>query len=343
MVENLLLDIVSLCLAIDKTAYQIYKTLAAIEQRKELKAFWTELSLREKVPAKYWEKLLYFAEKGIMPQVFDDPFKVKEELERINTEASMLLETAKKPPGFSDSFLLAYNLEFYLLHPAFVLLFHFMKTLPESETPENNYEEHIDGFINTVSKYKTVTPELDLVGKIIRRLWCDNKLLTSLSTTDDLTKLLNRRGLFNAVNVLANLAKRNGYDIGIMMLDVDCFKAINDTHGHQKGDQVLQQVAGILKNNIRSSDIIGRYGGDEFLVFLSPVDLRFLPKIAEKICNRVETGTKEDLPVTISIGVSRGLVTTDVKAEVDVLIRKADEALYKAKSSGRNRTIVCDS
>ncbi len=343
MGENLLFDIVNLCLAIDKTAYRIYKTLSTIEQRKELITFWTELASREKVPADYWKKLLYFAEKGMMPQVFDDPFKVKKELEKIKVEASGLLKTVKKPPGFTNSFLLAYNLEFYLLHPAFVLLSHFMKTLPESETPENDYEHHINEFINTVSKYKTVTPELDLVGKIIKRLWYDNKLLTSLSTTDDLTKLLNRRGLFNAVNVLANLAKRNGYDIGIMMLDVDRFKAINDTYGHQKGDQVLQQVAGILKNNIRSSDVIGRYGGDEFLVFLSPVDWRALPKIAEKICNRVETDTKKDLPTTVSIGVSRGLVAVDVKAELDVLIRKADEALYKAKSSGRNRTIVCDS
>lgn len=342
MVENVLLDIIKLCLSIDRKSYQIYEKLSKVEKDKNLKDFWKEMSLGEKFPVEYWKEVLYFAEKGMIPQVFDAPFKVKEELETINAESDLLLKKCQKMSGHMDSFLLAYSLEFYLLHPAFVLLFHFMKTLPEESKPKDDYENHIQRVIDALSKYGTVTPELELLGKTIKRLWHDSKLLTTQSTIDTLTNVLNRRGLFNAINLLSNLAKRHRYNIGLMMLDIDHFKEINDTYGHQKGDKVLQQVAGLIKRNIRSSDIIGRYGGEEFLIFLSPVDLDSLKKIAEKICNLVETRTKKDLPVTISIGVAKGVIETDVKKELDMLIKKADEALYKAKGTGRNRTIICD-
>ncbi|MCK4947236.1 MAG: GGDEF domain-containing protein [Candidatus Aureabacteria bacterium] len=342
MAENLLLDIISLCLSIDRKSYKIYEKLSKVEKDNNLRDFWKEMSLGEKFPVEYWREMLYFAEKGMIPQVFDDPVKVKDELETIDAESNLLLKECENMVGHTNSFLLAYSLEFYLLHPAFVLLFHFMRTLPEESKPKDDYENHIQKVIDALKKYGMVTSELELLGKTIKRLWHDSKLLTMQTTIDTLTNVLNRRGLFNAINLLSTLAKRHRYNIGIMMMDIDHFKEINDTYGHQKGDKVLQQVAGLIKRNIRSSDVIGRYGGEEFLIFLAPVDVGFLKKIAEKICKLVETGTKGDLPVTISIGVAKGVIETDVKKELDTLIKKSDEALYKAKSTGRNRVIICD-
>lgn len=163
------------------------------------------------------------------------------------------------------------------------------------------------------------------------------------STTDLLTNILNRRGILNAINMLAPLSKRNNYDIGIMMIDIDNFKRVNDTYGHQKGDYVLKKVAAIIKNSVRTSDVFGRYGGEEFLLFLSPVEVDALPKLAEKLCRSIENKTKDDLPVTVSIGVSNGVLKLGNKEEIDDLIKKADESLYQAKNSGRNQVVVCHS
>ena len=135
-----------------------------------------------------------------------------------------------------------------------------------------------------------------------------SKRLAMQTHVDYLTGILNRRGLFDTILPLSYLAKRNNYSIGIMMVDIDHFKIVNDTYGHQAGDRTLRSVAQIMKATVRSSDIVGRYGGEEFLVFLSPVDSDFLFTIAEKIRTEIESESKKDIPVTTSIGVSYGII-----------------------------------
>ncbi|MEF9425655.1 MAG: GGDEF domain-containing protein, partial [Candidatus Mariimomonas ferrooxydans] len=232
--------------------------------------------------------------------------------------------------------------EFYMLHPAFETLFYFLKTVSVGKTPEDKYDIHIERFIKAINKYGTETPELEILGETLRRLWYESKQLTAQSFTDSLTSLLNRRGLTHSINILARLSERNKYTVGVMMIDIDHFKQINDTHGHQKGDEVLKKVAGIIKGKIRASDIVGRYGGEEILVFLPEVKSEALTDTAEKIRSGVEKGTEEDIPVTISIGCTKGLIRGDVEKELAGLIKTADECMYKAKEAGRNRVVVCN-
>lgn len=125
-----------------------------------------------------------------------------------------------------------------------------------------------------------------------------------------------------------------------MIVDIDNFKEVNDKHGHQQGDNILTWVANLLKSNIRISDVIGRYGGEEFIIYLSDVNLEFISKIAEKLRKLVESGSKDKIPITVSIGATGGHIGKDIDQDLDEMIRRADENLYKAKAAGKNKAVV---
>jgi diguanylate cyclase (GGDEF)-like protein len=166
-----------------------------------------------------------------------------------------------------------------------------------------------------------------------------NLLLYELSNTDPLTGLCNRRCLMEAMDKEFNRSSRTRTPLSLVMADIDHFKKINDTYGHQQGDAVLVEVAVMLGTHLRQYDKAARFGGEEFALIFPQTDLPQAAEIAERI--RAEagvlsfTGILKDLRLTISLGVAtypRG----DIKT-VDDLIREADYALYSAKRSGRNR------
>ena len=124
-----------------------------------------------------------------------------------------------------------------------------------------------------------------------------------------------------------------------MMLDVDDFKAINDEYGHESGDTVLKSLAQALGSGLRTSDLVGRHGGEEFIVLLPRTGADTIAAIAEKIRQQIEELKPSGLHVTVSIGVSHGVVGSDVTEGLMALIRQADANLYAAKRQGKNR--VC--
>lgn len=153
---------------------------------------------------------------------------------------------------------------------------------------------------------------------------------------DALTELPNRRFLQRRY---MHLQKRN-LDIAVAVIDIDVFKTINDTHGHNVGDEVLKIVAKRLTSHIRDGDIVGRWGGEEFLMFLPAVSLEAGMQIAERarleICSSPMIVKDKELEITASIGIAFGASAN----ELSNLVEEADEALYQAKKSGRNRVIV---
>lgn len=342
MKKNLIIDIIKLCLSLDTKSAVFYRKLSKIEKKRGLLDFWKSMAADENEHIGYWNQLLNLAKKGMIPQVFEKPHKVADELKVISKTVDILLKQSESSLSIKDAFLLTYRLEFYMLHPAFGTLFYFLKTVSVGKTPEDEYDMHIERFIKAMNTYGAEAVELEILGETLRRLWHANRQLTVQSFTDSLTGLLNRRGLTHSINILARLSERNKYTVGVMMIDIDHFKQINDTHGHQKGDEVLQKVADIIKGEIRASDIVGRYGGEEMLVFLPEVKSEALTDTAEKIRSGVEKGTEEDIPVTISIGCAKGLIRGDVEKEMAVLIKTADDCMYKAKEAGRNKVVVCN-
>jgi diguanylate cyclase (GGDEF)-like protein len=160
------------------------------------------------------------------------------------------------------------------------------------------------------------------------------RVLRDAASVDDLTGLLNRRGFFAAAHQLVALQARKQEPVSVLMLDLDNFKSINDRFGHPLGDEVLRAFANALTNNLRAADVIGRFGGEEFVVILGG-NLADATAAAERVrrtfeaVGRVVAG--REVGATVSIGVASGGI------DVASLIASADAALYRAKSNGRNR------
>ncbi len=340
MRRDRILEIVKLCLAIDKIAQKTYSRLADLCETDELCQFWHEMSRQEEAHVEFWQRLKLMGGRAALPEVFDDPDAVVDELREIEAKASNLLKQYERTHRVSDAFVVAYRLEFYLLHPAFEFLFHSMRAIAGEPNPEDEYETHINYLIDMLVEHGEVTPELELLGETLRRLWKENKSLAYQATRDYLTGLLNRRGFFSLATQLANLAQRNKFTIAVAMIDIDDFKAINDEHGHDVGDAVLKDTADVLTSAVRSSDIIGRYGGEEFIIFFPSTDHEAVGKIAEKIRGLVESSTPQGIRTTVSIGTAHGQIRSDIPKELQAIIRRADSALYAAKRGGKNRVVV---
>lgn len=165
-----------------------------------------------------------------------------------------------------------------------------------------------------------------------------NQELQQLSNTDPLTGLNNRRHFMDLFQRELERAVRYGDPLSFVMIDIDYFKRVNDRFGHQTGDEVLRHVASILQRGLRTGDILGRYGGEEFALLLPQTSLDGAFAAAERYRKLVEASPSDrsGTRVTISLGVSWNRVPGI--SSVDDLIRTADAALYEAKSQGRNRT-----
>ncbi|MEO1482041.1 MAG: diguanylate cyclase [Myxococcota bacterium] len=164
--------------------------------------------------------------------------------------------------------------------------------------------------------------------------------LELLTVTDELTGLSNRRHFFQRLETEIVRGDRRSTPVGFLMLDLDHFKSINDTYGHQGGDAVLVGVGAVLKRAVRPYDVPARYGGEEFCVLLPDTTADQAMEVAERLRKSIETldvhHEQKRIPVTVSIGVSSAEgEPVDAKA----LVKRADQALYVAKSNGRNQAV----
>lgn len=158
---------------------------------------------------------------------------------------------------------------------------------------------------------------------------------------DALTKLFNRRFLRTVMQREIRLSQTSGDRFGVMMLDVDHFKAINDTWGHDTGDRVLKQLAEVLLASVRAGDFVFRYGGEEFLLMVGGMSRDILMMIAEKVRQSVEQHLfRDSLGQSLKVTVSIGLALHEGHPDYQKLISLADDALYEAKRTGRNRYVL---
>ncbi len=210
-------------------------------------------------------------------------------------------------------------------------------------------------FINKLNLYKEVifkTKELEkmneelnkslkeaiehkeIIQKQQKELEDKNRFLEELSVTDNLTKLYNRNKLDEVLSIEANRSNRFEHAFGVVIIDIDYFKSVNDLYGHQMGDTVLKEFADILKSNSRKTDTVGRWGGEEFLIICSETNLEGILSFAQSIREKISSfpfaiGEKK----TASFGVS----VYKKDENVESMIKRADDALYNAKENGRNR------
>ena len=165
--------------------------------------------------------------------------------------------------------------------------------------------------------------------------------LYELATMDHLTQVTNRRHFYKLASHAFEHAKRHDRSISIMMLDVDHFKRINDTHGHQAGDVALRGIARLCGEALRTTDIIGRFGGEEFIILIPEMAPDGVVRIAERLRRCIEGAPIEaegaEIRLTVSIGAAH-LEAGD--RDLDAIIGRADKALYEAKNAGRNRVVA---
>jgi diguanylate cyclase (GGDEF)-like protein len=163
------------------------------------------------------------------------------------------------------------------------------------------------------------------------------------ASTDHLTGLLNRRAFMENAQTLRKRLARRGESVAVLMFDLDHFKSVNDRFGHSAGDEVLRLFARVTKASTRLDDIIGRFGGEEFIAIV-PGDIEVAEKIAERVRTAFENAgaviENQPIAATVSIGAASSY---DAAMTVDALIAKADAALYRAKHEGRNRVVSTES
>jgi len=224
-------------------------------------------------------------------------------------------------------------------------LFHFLHNRPVTGGTEYMYQNC------TFLPYRNPDGEVDHVAVILRdvtdlamvqrALEAAKRELEESSRTDGLTGLFNRMYWEQCLVREIKRSLRTGVPTALIMFDIDHFKTVNDTYGHLAGDEILRSVAQCLREIVRDTDFIGRYGGEEFGVIATDSDLEGGLALAERIRSAIETLAVEYEGRLVSVTVSLGVAALDETVDRhETLIARADEALYKSKNSGRNRSNV---
>ena len=163
-----------------------------------------------------------------------------------------------------------------------------------------------------------------------------SKKLEYMAYYDKLTNIFNRRKFRDILDEFVNFSKRYKSPLSLIFLDIDDFKKVNDTYGHEVGDFILKEVVNVAKKSLRKSDVFGRWGGEEFLILLPNTDVNGAKMVAEKIRKSIEDYDFNGLKITISLGVTQ----LKIDDTIEKFVNRADMALYQAKKEGKNRVIV---
>jgi len=194
---------------------------------------------------------------------------------------------------------------------------------------------HLNGY-RMISMYSLLMAQQDMMQNLYSEV-------QHLSTIDPLTLVNNRRGFFDAVKHLLGTVRYFDLEYAVMMIDIDVFKSVNDRYGHLVGDEVIRSVAQRIYSGIREKDILGRFGGEEFVVFLLDIPKQSALNLAERLCQDIASMFHPingyQIRVTISIGISHA---KGANSTLEQLLAKADQAVFVAKNLGRNKAILWD-
>jgi diguanylate cyclase (GGDEF)-like protein len=336
-------EILKICLLLELEVFNLYKKFEESSSTPELRNFWNNVAEGKRKRVLFWEKALSLTEADILPDFFEDLEDIQDKLEKLRLNINELTVNIGDLSNNYEILAIAYKLEFLMMDPPLSTMFQLLGTINGVKSADCKYENPMTAFVNELLKHGEKIPQsVEFMEETIHSLLRDNKRLASESNIDILTGVHNRKGFFNAINPILHLAFRKKINVAIIIADIDDFKDVNFTYGHLGGDEALKNVASVIHSTMRKSDIIGRYGGGEFIIYADCMDLAGGNVLAERIRKNVETETKVSLgfKLTLSLGVASGQIGQTVENDIMVLMKKADDNLLKAKSSGKNK-VVC--
>lgn len=325
------------------------RAIAQILLREE-KNFYGLLIEKKLVDTKVWnENHKYYLSSALSAQylwdkkAFDTLYKTDEDLQQVKLRSieKLLSKKAIKKFKSGKDFLVPFAYE----NKNYIAIFHVLSNVAQERVGYIvSFKE--SRFFKQIRKQREINYVLMLglnffwallLFLFLKKEHDIKEMLRTKSNYDPLTNLLNRRGFEIAYKALSETHQREQSAFSLLFVDIDFFKKINDTYGHDVGDLVLKHLAELLHNSLRSSDIVARWGGEEFVILLNDDNAAKAKDVAEKLRFKIENDTHEELPsFTVSIGVAEGQIENDI----DKVLKHADEALYRAKESGRNRVVL---
>ncbi|MRS12749.1 MAG: diguanylate cyclase [Actinobacteria bacterium] len=334
-------EILELCVKMDDYAENLYGELAAVCSDPDLSAVFLQLQADEAQHSGWWEGLLDAWEQGLLPDLVNDTDELADRLRTLHDELSTIPTEHLEQLSTEGMLALAARLEFYMIDPVFGELIELTEPA-RAERRHASYQSHLQRLVDAIGEHYPPDSLAGLLAATLSRTWRDNLRLAVYATHDMLTGLYNRRALQTHLPQWSAWSARYGHPLTVLLIDVDFFKAVNDTHGHAEGDKALQAIARALRKATRASDLVIRYGGDEFAVIAPETDADEYRELCDRITNTVReldvrTEGGAPIPLTVSIG---GVVAKDPpgspRRRIESLLAAADRSLYSAKSSGRN-------
>ncbi|TLM98045.1 MAG: diguanylate cyclase, partial [Actinobacteria bacterium] len=266
-------EILESCVALDRTAFETYRGMSAVcavRGDEDLATTFDRMAREERQHIDWWSDLLVAWESGLVPDIADEA-DLGARLTELITEVEGSVPEVFEALSSDDMLGLGAQIEFFMLDPVFGELTDLMRPGGRSEV-SRAYSAHVMRLVEAIERRYEAGGLAVFLARVLKRAYRDQQRLARLAVRDQLTGLYNRRGLLGHVRQWLSWSARYDRPLAVALVDIDRFKQINDEHGHAIGDEALKVVAAALSEVVRGSDLVGRFGGDEFVVLAPETD-----------------------------------------------------------------------